>query len=189
MAMQTAYRVPVLQSRYGSRFFALSGKYLGIALLAGAIGSVVMGLFLMIAMAVQGQGWYAPLHLTAAALPAFRPPAADFLLSAAIVGFGLHLITGTVWGLLYGLVVDPMPRQASRLGTASLLGLLWGVVAWIIMGEWLGPRLDPAAADSDPSLFLVAHLIFGLITAWSLSALVRVRTRTRPMGYAGERSG
>jgi len=86
--------------------------------------------------------------------------------SSAIWGFIVHLIFSVIIGGIFGFVFGHM---AINKGTGVILGLLYGVIWWVlgplvIMPVWLGMGLQLSVAGMTmaiPSLW--GHLVFGFI--------------------------
>lgn len=133
---------------------------------AGAVGGVVMALWMMLASAWSGMGLWMPINLIGATLPAYRPPAANFVTDASLVGLGIHLITAVFWALVYGLVAAlAFPSEARRPDMAALFGIAFGTLVWVVMGLGLGPWIDPQVRAADPVIFALGHVLYGLVTA------------------------
>ena len=85
---------------------------------------------------------------------------------SAVLGFVLHLVFSAIIGGTFGLIFG---HAALNKGTGVLLGLLYGVIWWVlgplvIMPVWLGMGIQLSAkgvAMAIPSLW--GHLVFGFI--------------------------
>jgi len=85
---------------------------------------------------------------------------------SAVLGFVLHLVFSTIIGGTFGLIFG---HAALNKGAGVLLGLLYGVIWWVlgplvIMPVWLGMGLQLSVARMTmaiPSLW--GHLVFGFI--------------------------
>ncbi|MDB5097204.1 MAG: conserved hypothetical rane spanning protein [Cyanobacteria bacterium RYN_339] len=152
------------------------------AALAGLAGGTAMALYQMIISAAMGHGLWRPLNLIGGVIPYFRPPApglaAPGFWPGTTVGAALHLMMSMGWGLLYGVMVAAIaayfaPPIARSWFFGLFVGLGWGVVSYVAMGMIVGPALDPALNWVDGYPFFVAHVVFGLVTALTFTALVR----------------
>jgi hypothetical protein len=167
--------------------------------LAGLLGGFAMAVYQMVASALTGHGLWWPFNLIGGAIPYFRPLAPDvgsqgFMVPAAggglglanpgmfwpgtTVGLALHLMTSMAWGLLYGLLVALLGAAvvtgvARSWVFALLVGFGWGFVSWLVMGLIAGPYLSPSLNYASPGQYFVGHIIFGIVTALSLTALTR----------------
>ena len=85
---------------------------------------------------------------------------------SAVLGFVLHLVFSAIIGGTFGLIFG---HAALNKGAGVLLGLLYGVIWWVlgplvIMPVWLGMGLQLSVAGMTmaiPSLW--GHLVFGFI--------------------------
>lgn len=96
--------------------------------------------------------------------------------SSALLGFGVHMIAGTLIGMSYGALFR---RESPDVGSSIAWGMLYGLVWWFIGQMTLFPILlgqsfswTPEAVQAGlPSL--VGHLIYGAATACGFLALER----------------
>ena len=148
--------------------------------LAGVLGGVAMGLYLMIASMALGTGFWSPMNAIGATFPAFRPVSPDFEPGPGITGVALYLITSSLLGLVYGAIGGLVwPRQARDLGMATMMGVLYGAAVWIVMGLMVGPLIDPMLRSMEQVNYAVGHLIYGVVTAllaclWARDTELRV---------------
>ncbi|HGY08755.1 MAG TPA: hypothetical protein ENK37_01685, partial [Oceanithermus profundus] len=73
-------------------------------LVLGLIASVPMGMVAMMLALVAGMGFFEPLRLIASALLGEAALSGVFPI---VLGAMLHMMTGAVMGLVYGLLVSP----------------------------------------------------------------------------------
>lgn len=143
------------------------------ALGAGALGGLVKAAYLMAASWVLGAGLWTPANLAGATFVPFRPPVGAFAGVASVTGLALHVVTGAVWGLLFGAIAVARPgllRSMPRAVASGLaLGLVFAAVAFLT-----GPFFNPYSPGINALLgFLppfVGNLIFGVVTALALRA-------------------
>ena len=100
------------------------------------------------------------------------------------VGFLLHLLISAMIGVGFGILLDAYTITAGR---ATITGLLYGMVWWIVgplilmplmMGMGLGSQWNAAAIKAAlPSL--MGHLIYGGILGFTYFRLAQ-RDRTQP---------
>lgn len=144
------------------------------AAFAGLVGGGVFALYTMIATWNTNDGFWWPINLVGATLPAYRPPMYEFAAGPSLTGMALHLLNTVVWGLLYGAIAASLfPKEARSWLGATMLGLGWGIVVYTISGALIGPRLDPFLIWVPQNLFFVGHLIYGVVTALVFCALTR----------------
>lgn len=123
---------------------------------ASLISGVVMTAFMYLAAPVFGArlGDFAPLVAMRLGLAATSAPA---------LAVGLLTLMGAalIWGLIYA------PVRAAVPGPDWAVGLGYGLAIWAV-GRWaVLPLLGISATLGSPSLTLGAHLVFGLLLAWT----------------------
>jgi cation:H+ antiporter len=151
-----------------------AGLWIGKSALGGIAGGFSMALFAMATMA-SAWGFYDFLHRIAATAQAFRPPAMGFEPASLSFGLALHLAVSAALGAAFGLISLRFPGMISTQRAATLAGLLYGAAAWLVMGRFIGPALNPALDAMPFILYLASHLLYGWMTAWALHALTRNR--------------
>ncbi|GAB3166393.1 hypothetical protein GCM10027059_25380 [Myceligenerans halotolerans] len=163
---------------------------------AGLLASVVMGMYAMIAMWAGGTGFFTPLHHIATL---FASPDAmtgsmegamagdAFVISGgvAVLGLVIHMVTGAVYGAIFGLLV-------ARLRPATLLfgglGLVWGAVVLVVsafvalpvvaallgVGDTeMGNPIADMATMAGWGTFTIEHLVYGLVLGLLTAAGLR----------------
>lgn len=87
------------------------------------------------------------------------------------LGWIIHLFHSAVIGLIYAAVVqlDALAEYANRVTAGGGLGIVYGVIVWVIaasivMPLWVGVMLpmDPPVPDFNPTS-LVGHAVYGAI--------------------------
>jgi hypothetical protein len=167
---------------------AVSWRSAGTGALVGAVAAIAMGMFAMIAAATyQGTGFFTPLyHIASSVLdPSTMMRSMEaagtgdtFFFSAgpAVVGLGLHLITGAFWGAIFGLIV-----ATGRLhGIVGLIaGIVYGLVVMAIMASVGLPVVAAIFGGGEPisemprlagwGTFAIEHAIYGAVLGlWPL---------------------
>jgi hypothetical protein len=170
------------------------GRAVLIGAVAGVIASVVMAIYAMGAAWAKDTGFFTPLYhiasLWADQDAMMKSMMADtenadtftFVFDTALLGAVIHMMTGAMYGAIFGLVVAKL-----RLGTALLagLGIVYGAIVFAV-STWIGLPIAAAIFDSGDQItdmakmagwgtFVVEHLLFGL----ALGLLVAVAARTR----------
>jgi hypothetical protein len=167
------------------------GSFWGKAAVAGIIGGLAMGVYLMFAMFFLDRGFFGPLNMIAATFTAYRPPAEGFVVGPTLTGLILHVIASAFWGFALGLIIRGLPGFMTGAGISLVTGLAYGVAVWLIMGRLIGPMLDPYMAMAPPWNYFFAHLLYGAVTAWALYAwshdreLATIRARQAGPGKEG----
>jgi hypothetical protein len=142
-------------------------------LVSGILAGAGMALYLVVVGIVVGDG-------PGSVLSRFDPGSGFSPLNGALA----HVAVSGVYGMVYGLVWQPLAR--SRLGTGVLgrwlpwlAGLAYGF-ALLLVAEAMTLRLPGASSplrDIPFQHLLLAHLIYSLV----LSLLVRRRDRSYPL--------
>lgn len=120
-------------------------------------------------------------------------PALLGLEQQGVVGWAVHLTTGAVLGLLFGLIVSrdvvremlipyedepelgPVDVRARLVGAGLAYGLaVWAVLPMIVLPVWLGyvggEQLD--AVPGSALVSMIAHMVFGLLLGGVYSLVV-----------------
>jgi hypothetical protein len=85
----------------------------------------------------------------------------------AVVGFIVHMVISAIIGAIFGLTAG---RFTASWGSAILLGIVYGVIWWVLGALFLMPLMlgmnEMIFAIGQPQwLSLVGHLLYGVITA------------------------
>lgn len=143
---------------------------------AGAIAAFAMALYMMIAMAASGLGFWTFPNVVAAVVPAFSPPSAGFELVPSLLGLAIHLIGGALFALAYGAIAWAIaPAIARHYRPALLTGALYAALIYVVQGRLIGPAVDPALAMLPMGHYLIGHLIFGTLMTLLITRNVRRR--------------
>lgn len=155
-------------------------------ILAGVAGGTAFLLLGCMAAVRAGASFWIPMNAIAAVLfPDMRPLSMAFDLQAVSTGLVIHLYVSAFWGLVYGLVLDQvLPDEARRGAPVFLWGAGFGVILWLVMGWWVGPAFIPEVSRAPQFQSLIAHAVFGLVTAkvdliLAEQRLVRATARSR----------
>jgi hypothetical protein len=168
----------VLKEASMGRLVKATRTYWRDSAIAGAVGGAAMLLYEALAEHWLGAGLWLPVDVLINPLPSGTVAVPGYLGVATWVGIALHLLAAAAWGLGYGAFLALVstygpPRMVRSWTVAALMGLGWGVVAYLIMGLLIGPAINPKAFLLNPATFFVAHLVFGLVTGLTLTSLSR----------------
>jgi hypothetical protein len=164
--------------------------------LVGVIAALVMGLFAMVASATyHDTGFFTPLHHIASALVApdammrsmeagMHGDTFDISVGPALLGLGLHLLTGAFWGAIFGLIVSAAPlRGAGWLAVGIVYGLAVMVAMALVALPVIASVFDGGEPISDmPRLagwgtFTIEHAIYGAVLGlWALRRVSAARS-------------
>jgi hypothetical protein len=137
---------------------AALGERIGAGVIAGIIGAVLMGMWAMIQMALQGMGFWMPMELIDGtwAGPLVILGGAGYALGGLLTHMMFAAVTGAVFGLI-------LPRGAGW-GAALIGGLLYGAVIWVMMAFIGLPLLNStmsARVNMMQGSFFWEHLLYG----------------------------
>ncbi len=147
--------------------------------LAGMVGGMVMAMWSMIALWLNGSGFWLPLNLIAHTFWRDAPLDAKFCFSAALAGLVIHMVMSMMVGVVFALGVQ---RFHGNLAALTVLGMIVGIMMWLVMqyGVWRVVDADAAAAFT-PWVFAVGHAMFGAVTG----VVVGAPGRTLAQGHTG----
>jgi hypothetical protein len=143
--------------------------------MAGMVGGMMMGMFAMLAMWLDGQpetGFWTPLNLIAHTVWRGAPLDAEFSGGALVLGGVIHMMMSMGLGAAVAVIVSKASRLGRSLGSRVLTGLVIAMTVWIVMDFIIWPLIDSAAADAFTTwIFAVAHAVFGMTAPLALHAL------------------
>ncbi len=169
-------------THHRSRVATLPWHDVWIGTLLGVVAALVMGMFAMIASATyHDTGFFTPLHHIASAVIApdamMRSMEAgmagdtfDISVGPALLGLGLHLLTGAFWGAIFGLIVSTGWLR----GVVGLIGgVVYGLTVMVVMAFVALPVIASVFGGGEPisdmprlagwGTFAIEHAIFGAV--------------------------
>ncbi|MGD9961907.1 hypothetical protein [Nocardioides sp.] len=166
---------------------------------AGVIASLVMAMYAMLAAYFKDTGFFTPLYhiaslvtddadmMTSMMADGQGGDAFTFLAGPAILGAMIHMMTGAMYGAVFGLIASRL-----RLGLAALagVGMAYGFVVFA-MSAYVGLPLAASIFDSgDPiknmaemagwGTFIIEHLMFGVVLGVLVAAARTKRSLSAP---------
>lgn len=78
----------------------------------------------------------------------------------------LHLGVSSVYGILYGLLINLLPRKYRSALPGWVWGILFGLLIWLLADLVLLPGSESALMEIPRSVFALSHVVFGLILGW-----------------------
>lgn len=160
----------------------------GIGAVSGVVAALVMAMYAMIAGATYlGTGFFTPMYHIASVV--IEPSAMmtsmesamsgetnfHFVLGPAVVGMMVHLMTGAIYGAIFGLSARALSLSAGALVAA---GAVYGV-AVLLFSSFIGLPIAAAVfGGGDPiadmpqmvgwTTFTIEHIMFGIVlgVAW-----------------------
>jgi hypothetical protein len=143
--------------------------------LAGMVGGMMMAMFAMLAMWLDGiteTGFWTPLNLIAHTFWRGAPLDYEFSFGALVLGLIVHMMMLMMLGAAVATIISRSRALGKSLGTRILTGLVIAMMVWVVMEYIAWPLVDEAAADAFTTwIFAVAHAIFGMVTPLALYAL------------------
>jgi hypothetical protein len=96
---------------------------------------------------------------------------------SVVVGWLVHLFNSALFGAVFALL---FAKWASNIGSAIVLGLLYGVLWWVlgallIMPAWLGMSEMIFKFTTSAWQSLAGHLLYGLVLGVVYALFVRAR--------------
>ena len=153
---------------------------LGYGAVAGVLASVAMAMYAMIAAWEKGIGFFTPLYhieslwasqdsMMASMKAAMGGSDFHFVFGTAVLGAVIHMMTGAVYGALFGLAVSGFDLKVAKLAGAGLVygGLVFAISAFIGLPVAAsifnsGDQITHMAKMAGWGIFFVEHLIYGL---------------------------
>lgn len=101
-------------------------------------------------------------------------------MGAAVLGLIVHMMMSMVVGVAFFLGVRRVQRNAA---TLAGIGMVFGLVVWVVMQYLVWPIVDADAAGAfTPWVFAVGHVMFGAATGLVVAA-PRKNARGRTLGH------
>ncbi|HWI55428.1 MAG TPA: DUF6789 family protein [Desulfobacteria bacterium] len=131
----------------------------------GAIGGIVGGLALIISLQIAEVFIHGPYPKVLHVAHLFIPPGQDHTFWGQVIAHIAHFGISALLGVLFINIFRVTGRD-----WATTKGLLFGIAAWIILYGVMGQILDiPQEAEITTAFVTIAvHLIFGVVTSWSV---------------------
>jgi hypothetical protein len=164
---------------------------------AGIVASLAMAMYAMVAAWTKDTGFFTPLYhiaslfispetMMASMKDAMGGSAFHFTIGPALLGAIIHMMTGGMYGAVFGVAVS---RVASRRGIVVATGLAYGAMVFAI-STWIGLPIGAAIFDSGDQIsdmaemagwgtFVAEHLVFG-VALGLLVGLARARATAAP---------
>lgn len=158
------------------------GRAVLIGAVAGVAASLAMAMYAMLAAYTKDTGFFTPLYhiaslvtddskmMTSMQADQMNGDAFTFLLGPAVLGAAIHMMTGAMYGAVFGVIASML-----RLGLVALTaaGLVYGFLVFVL-SAFIGLPLAATIFESgDPirnmaemagwGTFVVEHLLFGVV--------------------------
>jgi hypothetical protein len=163
------------------------------SLAAGLVGGAAMAVHLMLSAALEGSGFYMPIHYFAAFFEILQPPSRFFDPPAFAAGILLHFAVSALIGLASGAVYGLAPGFLGGAWRSAFAGLAQGVIVLLLFGIGMAPVANPDVLRISPGDFLFSHVVFGVAASMALHMLARNRElrpwREIPPGSSNQELG
>lgn len=148
--------------------------------LAGAVGGMVMAMWSMFVLWLDGSGFWKPLNLIAHTFWRDAPLGSQYCFGAAVLGVIVHMMMSMMLGAVFALAVQ---RFHGTVAGVTGLGIGLGLVVWVVMQFVVWRIVDAdAAAEFTPWVFATGHAMYGAVTGLVVAALGARAGKTT--GYA-----
>ncbi len=149
----------------------------------GVAGGVVMAMWEMILASLQGNSFFAPLHMIGHTVFRSIPLMGGFSTTAVLGGATVHMVVSMMLGATIGVLMY-FTRNMDN-SVVVVLGGAFGLVVGIINEFVIWKALDPMVTSLlTPWIFLLGHVMFGTVTvlvagqlgAWTNSSNAKNKT-------------
>jgi hypothetical protein len=140
-----------------------SDKAHGTLLQGGALGGILAGMLMLLAMMIgyAFRGFPVPHTLKLISATIMGEGAVTGSFGAIFLGLLLHLMTASAWGIIFAYLIANLKSFKSLLVSA----ISFGFAVWLLMGVMTLPVLNPVMAERMglvPIQWLMVHLVYGL---------------------------
>ncbi len=131
----------------------------------GIIGGIIAGIIFavseMVMAVLLGMPAVAPLQMIGAIAlgPGVLPPAAPTA-STLLAGVIVHMVLSATYGAVLGLIALGLPVLRSSVGVLMGIGLVWGLVLWLVNFYLIAPVAFPWFGMANPVVQFIAHVFF-----------------------------
>ncbi len=154
---------------------AIQGIVLADALEGGLIAGVISIVAQMVVAAIGGQSVALPWTMASSIILGSTAFAGRFTWGIFIVGFGVHFFLSALFGVVWGAVVNRLPRRTrDNLVVHGALGIAYGFVLWVLMIRVIALIVYPWLVQVPAMTpLLILALAYGLPLAWFVAIRLR----------------
>lgn len=159
---------------------------------AGVVASIVMAMYAMFVSWGKDHGfftpmyhiaslWISPNHMMMSMQNGMMNHAFTFTLGPALLGAALHMMTGAMYGALFGVIASRLNLQVAAFAG---LGVIYGLIVFLVSTYIALPIAGAIFSSGDQiknmaqmagwGTFIIEHLLFGL-TLGGLVGIARMR--------------
>jgi hypothetical protein len=158
------------------------GRAVLIGAVAGVLASLVMAVYAMGASWAKDTGFFTPLYhiaslwadqddmMTSMMANQEGGDAFTFVFDTALLGALIHMMTGALYGAIFGLAVSKLRPGIALLAS---VGIAYGAIVFAV-SAWIGLPIAAALFDSGDQIenmaemagwatFVIEHLLYGLV--------------------------
>lgn len=103
--------------------------------------------------------------------PMMESVAGLFTLEAAAAGWLFHFLISITFGIIFAVIVSigPLSMYAKRVSTGAGLGIIYGIIVWVVGAAIVMPLWMGAVAPVDPPvpnlnwLSFAGHIAYGVV--------------------------
>lgn len=140
------------------------------AVIGGCLAGAVFLVIELFAMRVAGQSLWVPLRMIAGiAMGRDALQAAPFEPGVVVVALVTHFVLSIFFAIILAVIMAPFSLDSS-VGLASLVGLLFGVLLYVVNFYGM-TQIFPWFVDARGWLSCLSHMMFGLVAADACLAL------------------
>ena len=154
---------------------AFAGTVLREGLLGGLVAGAVFALAQMLLALATGASALLPWALFASILLGQGALAAPLNLSIFIVGFAVHFVLSSLFGLLWGAIAKSVaPSVRDHFGPHAIAAMIYGLILWLVNFQIIARVVYPWFLDARPLAQLFLHVLaYGLPLGLYLCARLR----------------
>lgn len=159
---------PISTWKYHTRLRLIAG------IVAGFVGSLSIMAVVGVILVVTGTDIFTAARLISTAVLGSEATTGWVPI---VVGTGLHLLTGTFFGALFGLLVPRMPANVYMVA-----GLIYGFLTFLVAGFVILPLIAPlmVATSINLAVLLLAHVVFGFVLGLAGGVVEVLASRPKP---------
>lgn len=137
--------------------------------LGGAISGLVGGMAMIVTASMITASLGHDIWLEARQIASIFYGSSAFTVSGAIdgpviLGTAVHLLVSALLGAVFGIVSRRWLRLPSDFGTPVLVGMVYGMLTWMLAYFVVVPIVSPALLDTYQPSFIIQNIVYGTVT-------------------------
>ncbi len=135
--------------------------------LGGAVAGFLTGVAMIVISPLlswlSGIGvWEPPKHIAATIYGPALLDTPGFVLLPVVAGTLIHLLTATLFGSLFGILIHRVLRLSTDFGLPIYMGIAYGLLCFFVANFIILPMVNPTLDHSYMAPVMVQHLVFGM---------------------------